>query len=53
VNVSLDGELPADRVEVLVLEARHATLFGSEVFLGVEEIHLPLATATQGEDGVS
>ena len=52
VNVSLDGELPVDPVEVLVLEARHATLFGAKVFLGVEEIALPLVTATQGEDGV-
>jgi len=51
VNVIVDGQPPADPVEVRILEARDATLFGSEVFLGVEEIHLPLAVATPAGDG--
>lgn len=37
-----DGDLPADPVEVVVLEARHVTLFDSEVFLGVEMLRFPL-----------
>lgn len=47
----VEGDLPADPVEVVVLEARHATLFGSEVFLGVEMLRFPLAAATPSEDG--
>lgn len=50
-RVVVDGDLPVDPVEVVALEARHATLFGSEVFLGVEQHRLPLAAATPTEDG--
>lgn len=45
------GDLPADPVEVIVLEARHATLFDSEVFLGVEMLRFPLAAARPSEEG--
>ena len=51
VRVVLDGEVPSKPIEIVVLEARHATLFGSEVFLGVEMLRLPLAVATASEDG--
>jgi hypothetical protein len=51
VRVIFEGDLPADPVEVVALEARHTTLFGSEVFLGVEAHRLPLAIATPTQDG--
>lgn len=47
-----DAELPTQPVEVIVLEARRAQLFGAGLFLGVEQIQLPLATAEAGDDGV-
>jgi len=50
-RVVFDGDLPSDPVEVIALEARHATLFGAQVFLGVETHHLPLAIAVPTEDG--
>lgn len=46
-----EGELPTTPVEVVTLEARTATLFGSDVFLGVEEFHLPLAAMIETADG--
>lgn len=50
-RVVAEGDLPADPVEVIVLEARHATLFDSEVFLGVEMLRFPLAAARPSEEG--
>ncbi len=49
--VVTEGDLPADPVEVVALEARHAAFFGSEIFLGVEMHRFPLAAATPTEDG--
>jgi hypothetical protein len=51
VQVVFEGDLPADVVEVIAFEARHATLFGYEVFLGVEAHRLPRAIVTPTEDG--
>lgn len=52
VNVVLDREIPDDPVQVRVLEPCETTVFGSEVFLGIEQIDLPPATATPSTDGV-
>lgn len=52
VRVIPDRPLPTDPVEVRVLDVRETQLFGAAVFLGVEEIHLALATSTATEDGV-
>lgn len=51
VETIFEGELPRTPVEVVTLEARTATLFGSDVFLGVEEFHLPLVAMTATADG--
>ncbi|HVQ57671.1 MAG TPA: hypothetical protein VMS60_02075 [Solirubrobacterales bacterium] len=52
VNVILTETVPPNPIEVLALEPLEVTIFGSEVFLGVEELRLPLANATPTEDGV-
>lgn len=51
VNVVLANEIPTDPMEALVLEPREVTIFGSRLFLGIEEIRLPLARAASTSDG--
>lgn len=51
VQVVFEGDLPAHPVEVIALEARNATLFDTEVYLGVEAHRLPQAVVTRTEDG--
>jgi hypothetical protein len=52
VDVVASSEVPTQPVEVMVLEARTVQLFGTEVFLGVEQITLPLAEGEAVGDGV-
>jgi hypothetical protein len=50
-NVVLTENVPPNPIEILALEPCEVIIFGSKVFLGVEELHLPLANATRTENG--
>lgn len=51
-EVTLTGEIPDHPIEVLVHQPRYVTLFDQELFLGIEQMHLPLAVSSPTEDGV-
>lgn len=50
-NMVPTEDIPSNPIEVVALEAREVKIFGSMVFLGVEQLHFPLANATSTEDG--
>lgn len=45
------GEIPNHPIEVLVHQPRYVTLFDQELFLGIEQMHLPLAESSPTERG--
>lgn len=51
IDLTPNGEIPADPVVVQILEAREETLFGAHLFLGIEQIELPMARATKTDEG--
>lgn len=51
VDIVCTAEVPPSPFEVVALEVCEIDVFGSKVFLGVEQLHLPLAIATPTERG--